>query len=528
MEDRCGNVNSCIKNVTVTDCKAPTPICYNGLAISLMPMNGGGMIEIWAEDFNNNSFDNCSATTDLEFSFSSDVTDKNRVYTCPDVGIQIVQMWVTDTHGNQAYCETYVDIQDPDGICPDNKVFASVAGHVMTEYNEPVEEAKVNIESLEMDMYYMTEEEGDYAFNSLEMYEAYNVYPEKNDDPLNGVSTLDLVLIQKHILSFELLDSPYKIIAADIDNNQHVSAIDLVELRKMILGIYDEFPSNNSWRFVDSEFEFVNNENPWPFAEQVSIDDLDNDEMHTDFVGVKIGDVNNTVELNFNSAQTESRSNLNLIAENQEFKAGEEVRLEIKADKPESFIGFQYSFSYNTNVLDFQKLIGGSLDIRDEQMAVSPEGVLNIAWHNLNPKYYDDNDILFELVFVAKERGVLSQAVNSNHSGFSAKAYNAEELEMSLNLKYVESKNGLHVLQNSPNPFTEQTTLAFVLPKSDMTTVTVYNSEGKELFKKSAYYPKGYNEIVLKGENLSVTSGLLYYKVSSGDQEIVKRMLLIE
>ena len=60
----------------------------------------------------------------------------------------------------------------------------------------------------------------------------YEVIPEKNDDLLNGVTTYDLVLIQKHILGIDQFSSPYKVIAADIDHNNKLTAIDLVELRE--------------------------------------------------------------------------------------------------------------------------------------------------------------------------------------------------------------------------------------------------------------------------------------------------------
>ncbi len=66
----------------------------------------------------------------------------------------------------------------------------------------------------------------------------FQINVERNDAYRNGVSTLDLVRIQKHLLGIEPLTSPYDLIAADANNSQSVSAIDLVELRKLILGIY--------------------------------------------------------------------------------------------------------------------------------------------------------------------------------------------------------------------------------------------------------------------------------------------------
>ena len=46
-----------------------------------------------------------------------------------------------------------------------------------------------------------------------------------------------------HVLGQEVLDSPYKMIAADINNDKEISALDLIELRKLILGVYNELPT---------------------------------------------------------------------------------------------------------------------------------------------------------------------------------------------------------------------------------------------------------------------------------------------
>ena len=85
----------------------------------------------------------------------------------------------------------------------------------------------------------------------------------KDDNPLNGVSTYDLVLISKHILGLAPLNSPYKMIAADANKNNSITTTDIVEFRKLILGIYNELPNNTSWRFVDAEYAFPNPANPF-------------------------------------------------------------------------------------------------------------------------------------------------------------------------------------------------------------------------------------------------------------------------
>jgi len=54
------------------------------------------------------------------------------------------------------------------------------------------------------------------------MNKAYSIEPQKNDNPLNGVSTFDLVLISKHILGITKFDNPYQYIAADANKSDRV------------------------------------------------------------------------------------------------------------------------------------------------------------------------------------------------------------------------------------------------------------------------------------------------------------------
>ena len=136
----------------------------------------------------------------------------------------------------------------------------------------------------------------------------YRVTPVKDDNPLNGVSTFDLVLINKHVLGIEPLNSPYKMIAADANNSASITTFDVVELRKLILGIYTKLPANTSWRFVEEDFIFPNPANPFndygggntPNHEWL---DVTPDFNHApaaeaNFIGIKIGDVNTNAVAN--------------------------------------------------------------------------------------------------------------------------------------------------------------------------------------------------------------------------------------
>ncbi|MCB0517531.1 MAG: T9SS type A sorting domain-containing protein [Lewinellaceae bacterium] len=125
------------------------------------------------------------------------------------------------------------------------------------------------------------------------------IAPFRNNDLLNGVSTLDKVLIERHILGIEQLDSPYKLIAADVNHTGTVTSSDVVTLYDAILNVINEFPDNTSWRFVDANYVFPNPSNPFesPFPELFNFNAINSDISGVDFIAVKVGDVNGTAEL---------------------------------------------------------------------------------------------------------------------------------------------------------------------------------------------------------------------------------------
>lgn len=120
--------------------------------------------------------------------------------------------------------------------------------------------------------------------------------PLRTDNPLCGVSTFDLYLISRHILGVELLNSPYKMIAADGAGNGNVTSFDILELRKQILGI-SNIPV--SWRYFGDNYAFSNPANPFANGTLYTAGISDTEPVSSqsniaNFIAVKIGDVNYT------------------------------------------------------------------------------------------------------------------------------------------------------------------------------------------------------------------------------------------
>jgi len=83
-----------------------------------------------------------------------------------------------------------------------------------------------------------------------------NITTSYDQDPLNGVTTYDMVVIARHIVGIDNEDCDIeeeilKIIASDVNNSGTVTTFDLVQLRQLILYIITDFPNNESWRFLN-------------------------------------------------------------------------------------------------------------------------------------------------------------------------------------------------------------------------------------------------------------------------------------
>ena len=319
VEDGCGNTTTCEKDFEVKDAKKPTPVCILGLATVIMPTSGE--VTIWATDFESgSSYDNCTSYENLIFSFSNDVNHDSLILTCADVasnGVATVEIWATDEEGNQDYCTTLINVQDPNAVC-NIPTALSISGNIETEDQEAIEDVEVQIDAGNIGNT-TTNVDGYYIFSPLEPGGNYIITPEKDNNYLNGVTTFDLVLISKHILGQELLDSPYKMISADANHSETITALDIVKLRALILHIDTELANNSSWRFVDASFAFPNALNPFEteFPEEVSFQDLQVSQI-ANFVGIKIGDVNGTALYNFTpNAETRNfQGTLDFVLEN--------------------------------------------------------------------------------------------------------------------------------------------------------------------------------------------------------------------
>lgn len=114
----------------------------------------------------------------------------------------------------------------------------------------------------------------------------------KQSEPTNGVSALDLVKIQKHLLFVEYMDSPFSRIAADANGSGTISSLDIVTLLKLLLGITSNFPDGQTWIVIpaDTDFGTPNQHPPVIASYTIPVQAILDGERSPSFIAIKKGD----------------------------------------------------------------------------------------------------------------------------------------------------------------------------------------------------------------------------------------------
>jgi len=403
-------------------------------------------------------------------------------------------------------------------VCDDSALPRSmIAGNISTETELSVSGVDVELMSNnpEYPRNFMTEVDGEFAFDDNIMYTSYDITADKDDNYLNGVSTLDLVFMQQHVLGIKLFDSHYKSIAADINSDEKVSAIDIVELRKLILGLYEELPNNKSWRIVDPEFT-QEIDKPFPYSENIHIDHFDVEEMNEDFIAVKIGDVNGTATTNLHNNVVESRS-----GESIEFilEINANGNLEVRAGNNfDGVYGFQFIAKPTGNL---QSIVSKSLHVNESNMALTKSGMLAFSYHSSESLNFNEGTLLFEL------EGIQTLTMANGHLQNEAYVSDSYDKTMINFRGQLSDLTAYALYQNEPNPFNNFTTIQFNQAEKGNASLTIFDLSGKKIKSFTQVFEKGLNSIQLSKEELG-TTGVLYYRYESGDFIASKKMILIE
>ena len=422
------------------------------------------------------------------------------------------------------------------GACKNGPIgptqMVAVAGLVKTEEVKEVENVSMNI-SYSGSVGIVTDAAGKFLFKSVPTGSAYKITPEKNVNPINGVSTFDIYLINRHILGVAILPSPYKLIAADVDNNGKITVSDVNELRKLVLAIYTTFPNNKSWRFVPKSYVFPTPTNPWTavFPEIIDLQ-LSAAQLTNDFVGVKVGDLNASAKPNTLAGNAGSRSEFSndFVLENKTFSKGENLRIPFRMSELSKSVAAQFTLGFDVEAFDFIGIEKGNVEgIDNDAFNFSDlrEGLISAAWFKTNTTAINENDVLFYLNVKAKKSASLSEVLTLDSRLVDAELYDESGNMATLNMRFGNAENSkFEVYQNQPNPFNGTTTVGYQAAETGEVTLKIYNTAGGEIKVLRQTAVKGYNQFVVSKDDLNVT-GVLIYRIEAGKNHAVRKMIVL-
>ena len=171
----------------------------------------------------------------------------------------------------------------------------------------------------------------------------------------------------------------------------------------------------------------------------------------------------------------------------------------------------------------------GLLNVKDAMGAavVSVEG-------NVVPVLLSDNmEMIYNYDEVSNTTRTLVYSMDANNT-FSGSFLNANGNVTSIELATYEGATVTAKLipgnfdldQNYPNPFNPTTMLAFSIPFASDVTLTIYNITGQKVTEFSGAYEAGVHNIEWDASNQA--SGIYFYKLSAGNFEMTKKMVLLK
>jgi hypothetical protein len=540
VEDACGNISTTCKLFEIKDCKPPTPYCYVGLITTVMPSSG--CVTVWARDFDLGSFDNCSESKNLkiyfEFNNSDSLTiccdefERNKVN--DDLSIPI-SLCIEDEEGNKACCRTGLMVQDPVNVCPDVGSNARISGIVETMSGELTKDVTMQLfEQGILKKQIITNSTGSYLFGDLPYGPTteFIIKAKRNDDALNGVTTADIVKIQRHILGQETMQSPYQWIAADVNNSASITASDISEIRKLVLGVTHEFDKMESWTFIPRDYNMDPNF-PWNAPKDIKLNLPIAKEYIKDFISIKLGDVNNSARAN-NTSDVIVRNHgvLQFEIDTHQLVAGELYKVDFTARNFSGITGYQFSIGFDPGVISVEGFETGALKIEESNFGLQNKnkGIITTSWNSNIGQTHTSGAVLFSLVFRAIKEGKIENLISINSVITKAEAYDQQvnTLDVSLGLRSEQQNTDIssfELFQNTPNPFDKETIIHFVLPEELKANLSIYDVAGKLVSNLEIAGRKGWNQIKVK-KDLFKTSGVYYYQLNAGNYSSTKRMVL--
>ncbi len=514
-KDSCGTVKD-TTFVVVLDLTSPSAVCR----ILFVNMPSNDSLKFTARGLLDAYSDNCTANDKLKISFSSsNNNDTCRYITCAD--LQTIPdtfdftIFVKDSSGNVGSCNARVHVFDPNNNCQHTIRIGDADGLIRAGGVRAMEGVQVFLDGLGEKRY--TDSRGIYLFDKIVTNKEYTLRADFDKDWLEGITTQDIVMVQRHILGMESFTNPYQWIAADVDHNGRITGADVSQMRRLVLGKADRVPGNTSWRFVDESYAFKNINDPLAeeFPEFIKLSGFWQDTA-VDFHGVKIGDVSS--EHAFASEVSSRLRKYEFNLEDQSFERGALVQIEFKGNKSICLQGLQMGMDIDPGMLELYQIkeyFSGTSEralTEDEYNYDGRKLKISISNHPASG-CLENGDRVLSMLFRARKAGKASEALKPSGEWIN-EVYPVADVPLSLMFRFNQVQNENYSITNwqvDPNPFKDQCKISFEGFRKDQGVLSLYSLQGELAARKSVDISKGMNIFWLNARDLPADGEFIYH-----------------
>lgn len=331
---------------------------------------------------------------------------------------------------------------------------------------------------------------------------------DKKDSYSNGLSTLDLILIEKYLKDPSAFDNPYQKIAADVNNNGVVDPMDLIAIRDVVIGKRPELVDVPAWRFVRTD----NNKS---YADVLPEDSF----LENEWIGVKMGDVNFDADYVIRSRTDRGRGNQYPVTVHMRTTDEGESYLEVRIARKTDLAGMQIS-------LDMSAYDDWSPDAMPswltEDMWHRKGDAFTFSWHSRSDFTRFEKDEVLITFRVGKDMQQEKALLNMN---FSSEVYLPDLQVLPVQLLYGQS-SGTWSHKVYPNPSSDYQIFEIVSPEEKPAKISVYSIDGKKIEEWDVVLSAGRSKI---SRSLSdrYRSGVYVYHILSEDQQMTGRFEIV-
>lgn len=299
-----------------------------------------------------------------------------------------------------------------------------------------------------------------------------------------------------------------------------------MELRKLILGLYNEFPNNTSWRFIEKDFEFSTNINPLEvdFPEKHEIVNLA-DNSQVNFIAVKIGDVDGSAIVNQNDTGKKSNNgsiNLELSSDSQSYNSGEMIKMPLNLDTEMDLAGFQFDLVYDNSKIEILDVTGTGISLDANNYSVTDNSI-KLSW---NGEASGNSGIEIHAIAKTTISNPAELISVKQNSPLQSAIYGTNDDLLIPNVIYSTDQVDW-ISKNIPNPFSDLTQVTVVLEKNSQVQVSITDISGRLVMQETNLVNAGSHIIEITSEQLG-EAGIYYMTVQTETKTETIKMVLVD